>query len=593
MTSIGEILNSVDINNLSSLISAVDNISAANNYGQSANIYFLRNFTVEGIDPYLKYYLFKLNLKPNIVFGNYDEMRQEILDENSNLHQMRPHLIILSLMLEQLDPGCLLPNWRSERVKDEIIKLFDLLASKSNSLIAVNTFVPPFRPNTGIASLPLLPKQEDEIDGLNTLIRQYVKAHPNQFILIDWERFIRILGEEKSMDYRYWYTARAPFKKEFNNLYAQEIAKIIKALKGYAKKCLVLDCDNTLWGGVIGEDGLSGIKLDKNDYPGNAYYDFQMSILHLIERGVLVAICSKNNEEDVWSVLDNHPYNLIKRSHLSGWRINWENKINNIVSLAGELNLGIDSFVFVDDSPTECELIKRYLPEITVLQVPEKLYLYPQLLLKDGLFDNLHTTNEDQQRTALYQTEVQRKQAKEQFKNIDDYLASLELMAAIHPINDYEIPRVAQLTQKTNQFNLTTRRYSEKEIRDLSLDPSWTIYSLSVKDKFGDYGLTGVIMVKHGGGEGMIDNFLLSCRILGRGLEHAFLSYCIKELETKKKVEHWLAEYIPTKKNQQAANFWDEAGFMKIENEDGLKLYSMEKGKLRISGKNYIKIKEG
>lgn len=591
MTTVKKFLSSIDINNIASLLFAVNHISTLNApFKETVNISFLRNFTIESIEPYLKYHLYISEIKPEIIFGGYDTIRQEILDGNSHLYSSIPELIVLSLMLEQLDPECIHPGWRAEKIKSQMLELFDLVASKNKALIAVNTFIPPFYSESGITSSALMSGRDEEITGLNKLIKGYVKEHSNQFFLIDWERFVRILGEDKSIDYRYWYMSKSPFKKDFLILYAQEIAKIIKALKGCSKKCLVLDCDNTLWGGVIGEDGLHDIKLDKNDYPGKAYYGFQMSILHLIERGVLVALCSKNNEEDVWDVLGNHPYSLLKRSHLSGWRINWEHKLDNLVSLANELNIGIDSFVYVDDDPSECELVRQYLPEVTVLQVPEKLYAYPQLLFKDGLFDTLHISKEDKQRTAMYRAEVQRKQEKSRFTNLEEYFASLELVATIHPVKGHEINRVAQLTQKTNQFNLTTRRYSEKDIRNFCSDPAWIVYALSVKDKFGDYGLTGVLIAKHENEKGVIDSLLLSCRILSRRLEIALVDYCLRDLENKWNIESWAAEYIPTKKNQQVADFWVRIGFTQLKDTDGAKSFFMEKSGIKAENINFIKI---
>jgi len=590
MNSVKKYLSSVDISSIASLISAVDHVSALNvSFDKSASISFLRNFTIEGIEPYIKYHLYMSDIKPNIVFGNYNTVHQEVLDGNSHLYSSPADVIVLSLMLEQLDAECRAPNWSAGKTKEQILQLFDLVASKSSALIIVNTFIPPFYSNLGIASSSLLSGGE-EITELNESIRDYVKGHSGQFFLADWERFIRITGEGKGIDYRYWYMSKAPFKKDFLNLYALEIVKIVKALKGYVKKCLVLDCDNVLWGGIIGEDELNGINLDKNDYPGRAYYDFQMSVLHLVERGVSVVLCSKNNEEDVWNVLDHHPCSLIKRSHLSGWRINWDNKVDNLISLANELNLGIDSFVFIDDDPSEYELVKRYLPEITVLQVPTNLYTYPQLLFREGLFDALNISTEDKQRSVMYQAEAQRRQEKSRFENLEEYLASTELSAVIHLARDHEIGRVAQLTQKTNQFNLTTRRYSERDIRDFCSDPAWAVYSLTAKDKFGDYGLTGVLIARHEGEEGIIDTLLLSCRILGRRFEISLVEHCFRDLEDKWNIKRWKAEYIPTKKNQQVANFWNSVGSKQVEEINGTRSYFMERGGLKSENTDFIKV---
>jgi FkbH-like protein len=594
MKLIREYLSAIDVDNLASLLSGVNHVSSADaSFKTSVNINFLRNFTVEGIEPYLKYYLFMSDIRPKITFGNYDTVRQDVLDESSHLHASSPDIAILSLILEQLDPECINNGWSAEKVKNEIPELFNLTASRTNALIAVNTFVPPFYSKSGIASSSALSDQGEQIAGLNKLIKDYVKKHSNQFFLIDWERLVRVLGEDKSIDYRYWYMSRSRFKKDFLKLYANEIAKIIKALKGHTKKCLVLDCDNTLWGGVVGEDGLHGIKLDRNDYPGKIYYDFQMSVLHLIERGALVTLCSKNNEDDVWDVLDNHPSGLIKRNYLSGWRINWENKVDNITSLADELNIGIDSMVFVDDDPSECEMIRRYLPEVTVLQVPGKLYNYPHLLFKEGLFDALYLSKEDRERPAMYQAEARRKREKVRFANLENYLASLELKATISPVKSHEIPRVAQLTQKTNQFNLTTRRYSEKDVTVFSNDPGCAVYTLSARDKYGDYGLTGVLIAKNENGKGIIDSLLLSCRILGRKLEVALVTYCIRKIEEEWDIAHWNAKYIPTVKNKQTADFWNKIGFTQVKNTSESKSYFLKNGALKKEDISFIEVIDG
>ena len=594
MKSIRKYLSAIDIDNLASLISGINRVSElGDSFNMSASINFLRNFTIEGIEPYLKYYLFISGIKPTIAFGNYDTIHQEVLDDRSHLHTSPPDIVIVSLVLEQLDPECINRGWVAKKITYEIPALFDLVASRTNALIAVNTFIPPFYSRLGITSSSLSSDQGEQIACLNKLIKEYVNKHSNQFFLIDWERFVRILGEDRSMDYRYWYMSKSPFKRDFLKLYSNEIAKIVKALKGCGKKCLILDCDNTLWGGVVGEDGLHGIKLDRNDYPGNIYYDFQMSVLHLVERGVLLALCSKNNADDVWDVLDNHPCSLIKRNHLSAWRINWENKVDNIASLIDELSIGSDSVVFIDDDPSECEMIKQYLPVLTVLQVPSKIYNYPNILFRDGLFDTLYLSEEDKQRSAMYQAEARRKEEKIRVTNLDDYLASLELKATISPVKNDQIARVAQLTQKTNQFNLTTRRYSEKEITIFANDQRYTIYTLSVMDKYGNSGLTGVLIAKNENGKGVIDTLLLSCRILGRKLEIAFVSYCIKKLEEQWDITQWNAEYIPTKKNEQVIDFWDRLGFTQAKNVTGRKSYFLNKGTLKKEDVSFIEIIEG
>jgi FkbH-like protein len=569
--------NPVSEISLATIIDTVSKIEKSNyQFEYSVQVNFLRNFTIEGIEPFLKFHLYKASIQPRVIFGSYDNVQQETLDNSSHLYQSQPDIIVLSLVLEQLALDINILGWTADNVIKDIENLFVTIASKNKALIVVNTFIPPFVSEFGITNVPNVANKVFEITKINQFIKAFVKENSSQFFLVDWERFVRILGEEQSMDYRFWYMSKAPFKKSFLNLYALEIVKIVKALKGKSKKCLVLDCDNTLWGGIIGEDGLHGIKLDRNIYPGKIYYEFQESVINLYKRGVLIALCSKNNEEDVWEVFEEHPHCLLKRSQIAKSRINWNDKVSNIKSLAKELNLGLDSFVFVDDNPSECEMVKKLLPEVTVFRVPEKLYTYPQLLLKDGLFDTLSISTEDTVRTQMYQAEKFRREEESKFENLEEYLASLELVATIHEVKKEEIPRVAQLTQKTNQFNLTTRRYSENQINSFVASQLSAVFSLSVKDKFGDLGLTGILIAIKEKDKGIIDSLLLSCRILGRKLEIAFVNYCLMKLEKQWKISYWETEFIPTKKNQQTANFWNKLDFKELENNNGHKRYLLK-----------------
>jgi FkbH-like protein len=557
-----------------------------------AQLFFLRNFTIEGVEAFLKYYLYRNNIRPVIAFGGYGTMTQEVLSDDSALGRAAPELIVSSLMLEEFDPAYGAPGWRCDSARDRLEALFDILASRTRATIAVNTFMTPLYPELGIAARADASDSTAQVAMLNQFIVDYVRKKAPRFCLTDFDRYLRVVGADAGLDWRYWYLAKAPFKKAFLDIYAQDLSRILLALKGRAKKCLVLDSDNTLWGGVVGEDGLEGIKLDRNEYPGKAFYDFQTSVLHLVERGVLVALCSKNNEADVFEVLEKHPACQLKRSHLSAWRVNWEDKATNLAALAEELNLGLDSFVFVDDSPVERGLIRQMLPQVTVLPVPEKLHTYPPLLLKDGLFDTLSLTGEDRKRTALYQGESRRKEARNLFGSLDDYLTSLQTEALVHRARAEEVPRVAQLTQKTNQFNLTTRRYSEHDIQGFAAGQDSAVFTLTAKDKFGELGLVGVMILTRTDRVGHIDSFLLSCRALGRGLESAMVGHCLENLSKTWGVEAWEAQYIPTRKNVQVENFWPTVGLSEIRNVEGTKTYRAEISTCRWAPPAYVIVRQ-
>lgn len=350
--------------------------------------------------------------------------------------------------------------------------------------------------------------------------------------------------------------------------------KKINQIKGIRKKCLVLDLDNTLWGGILGEDGIEGIKIG-GDYPGNAFLYFQEALISLSKTGVILSVCSKNNEQDVFNAWEKNPFIKLKASYISCYRINWENKAKNIVEIAKELNIGLDSMVFVDDNPTERELIRQQLPLVAVPEFPKRPYelmeFYRELV--DKYFKVYTLTAEDLQKTDQYKANAQRSSASKQYDNLEDFIRSLEININLIPADKFNIPRIAQMTQKTNQFNLTTKRYTETDIESFVEDGDY-VYCISVNDKFGDNGITGMIIIKRNQDEAEIDSFLLSCRILGKGIEDAFFKSIVNHLyDDGIKILH--AVYIPTAKNSQVSCFYDKQGMLMIHEENGKKQYSM------------------
>jgi FkbH-like protein len=281
----------------------------------------------------------------------------------------------------------------------------------------------------------------------------------------------------------------------------------------------------------------------------------------------------------------------LKKKHLAGWRVNWRNKVDNIIELSEELNIGLDYFVFVDDNPVECNLVKERLPLVEMVQVPEKIYTYPDILFKESYFDTLQISSEDKARNELYQAEMQRKESKRSYSDITDYFKSLDIELTIGVNKSENIVRLAQLTQKTNQFNLTTRRYSDGQITALLGDPNSDVYYFAVKDKFGDMGITGMLIAKQVNETVVIDNFLLSCRILGRNIEMAFIDYCLKDITQRRSPAYILADYISTKKNMQTSEFWSTVGFQKKESSNGITSYSIKPAELKKNNFDYIKLK--
>ncbi len=377
--------------------------------------------------------------------------------------------------------------------------------------------------------------------------------------LLDLDEVLLQLGREQFFDARFWYSARFPFAPRAARELARRVAAVGAVQQHPKAKVLVLDADNTLWGGIIGEDGRDGIALGP-DYPGNCYVDFQRRLLDYQQRGFLLALCSKNNPDDALEVLRSHPHQLLRESHFAAMRINWEPKPHNLRSLAEELNLGLDSFVFVDDSHHECMAVRTELPQVEVVQTPSRPVDVPHCLERVARLEVLSLTSEDRDKTRMYVQERQRKELAATSADPAAYLASLQMRMRIGVDDAAPLSRLAQLTQKTNQFNLTTRRYDEVEVARRIAAPDWLVAHFSLADIFGDSGIVGLAMIAVEGDTALLDSFLMSCRVIGREAESAFLEALLRVLQARGVVRLY-AEYLPTAKNKLVENFLPEHGF--------------------------------
>lgn len=549
-----------------------------------ARLHVLRNYTTEQLDPYLKFHLMREDLALNVTHGGYGTVAQELLDPESPVLSADPDAIVLSLLIDFLDPEVGSPAWTSQLAIEELNTYIELLLNKTSSLVIANCLIPPVELLDRNPANSLLA----EIDRINEYLLKLAGANDSRLVVCDWRSMPGIDDLGSAIDRRFWKSSQAPFRSDFLDAYARNIAGYVRAIKGLSKKCLILDCDNTLWGGVIGEDDIAGIVLDTNNAPGLYYRQFQQQVVALKDQGIMVALCSKNNEADVWRVLNEHASAVLNKGHLVAWRINWEDKASNIAAIVNELNIGMDSVVFVDDSPRELNLVAEKLPEVSLLQVPENLEDYDALLTRDRFFTSVAMSREDRERTRMYQQQSARSVAQQQFSDLTDYLKSLDTVATISTTDGETVARVAQLTQKTNQFNLTTRRYTEADIRRYIERSDAAVFHMAVRDRFGDMGITGVFIAVRSGDKSVIDTLLLSCRILGRQLEFAFVDQCMLRLEEDWRIGSWETEYIPTRKNQQTADFWDRLGLHVAGNDDEAKRYQAVAGQRDCSYEDII-----
>lgn len=412
----------------------------------------------------------------------------------------------------------------------------------------------------------------EAIAEYNISLVQLATEHSNVKIL-DFREFTRQYPANEVFDWKFWFISQMGISPKITKPFRAWFQRKLDEIAYKRKKCLVLDLDNTLWGGVLGEEGIDGIKLG-GDYPGKAFTLFQEALLELSKSGVILAVCSKNDEQLVFDAWDKNPSMVLKRDNFASWRINWNDKVSNIRELASELNIGLDSVVFVDDNPSERELVRQFLPMVDVPAFPSHPYDLPLFLkeLVEKYFRVYSITNEDKKKTELYKAKAKRSQERLRYADIESFLKSLDIRIRIEAANEYNIPRIAQLTQKTNQFNLTSKRYSDTDIRRC-IQEGWIIWCVGVADKFGDDGISGCVIITP---EGVIDTFLLSCRVLGKGIEVAFAKKILLLLK-EAGFETIQADYLPTPKNGQAAGFYAKLGFdCMSKKENGSRHYSMD-----------------
>ncbi len=377
---------------------------------------------------------------------------------------------------------------------------------------------------------------------------------------INIDDFFNGFSTNDLIDWKFYYMSKMVIKPQIAIQFKQWFHKKFDAIIYKRKKCLVLDLDNTLWGGILGEDGIDGVMLG-GDYPGNAFRDFQENIKMAADTGVMLAVCSKNNIEDVREMWAKHPENILKENDFVSIKSNWDDKAKNISEIAQELNIGLDSFVFIDDNPRERERVKSEFPMIEVPEFPDQPFELFDFFTKiySNFFQTYRLTSEDSKKTKQYKENTLRNQLKTSIGSIEEYIKSLDIELSI--FKNYNVSRVAQMTQKTNQFNLTTKRYSEAEINDF-IENGHFIYSMGVKDKFGDNGITGaaIVLINKDNKCADIDSYLLSCRILGKKIENIFLKYILNNLYDEG-ITNVTAKYCSTKKNTQTISFYNENGF--------------------------------
>jgi FkbH-like protein len=530
----------------------------------------LSSFSIDFIHDALITYGFINGLRIEIYQAGFNQFRQEILNSESGLYAFSPDVVILAVEGKDWMPAAYHRYLNStgaeleatlSRSQDELTMLIKTFQSYTKATLLVHNFSPPIWRQLGILDGHIGIGQAQLIHKLNDVLYTICRDTAGTYV-VDYAGLITKFGALHWYDERLKHYAKAPIAQAMLGYLAAEYMKFFRAHTGQTKKCLVVDLDNTLWGGVLGEEGIRGIQLGP-EYPGSAFMEFQEAILNLHRRGILLAIASKNNLADVDEVFARHPYMVLKKEHFADVQIHWKPKSESLIEIARRLNIGLEHMALADDSPVECEQIARTLPMVTTLLLPKQPEAFVPVLFEDGLFDGLNFSAEDRRRGDLYHQRDQAEALRSDSASLEDFYRDLAMEVIFAPVQEASLARAAQLTQKTNQFNVTTTRYTELELRKWMVDPSWLLTTVRVRDRFGDNGIVGLIIAHIMADALEINTFLLSCRVIGRTVETAMLAYlCEQAISCEMKCIR--GRVIPTAKNMPARDLFERHGFQKL-----------------------------
>ncbi len=539
-------------------------------FDKKIRVGILSSFTINGLKETMQVKSADKNIDCITYVGGYNQYNQEIINPESNLYKFSPDITFLIIDTRNiLGDFFHFPynvsiserkNFVEKKLK-ELQTLIDIFTSNTKSKLVIANFnIPTYSPY-GIFETKTEYGFHQMVEDLNRRLSNNV-TKSNSVYIYDFNRFILQYGENNIFDSKQFFFGDMKISLDYIPYLANDLMSYIIGHLGLSKKCIVLDLDNTLWGGVIGEDGFNGIMLGPEP-PGNTYLEFQRVLLSLFQRGIILAINSKNNKDDALKVIKDHPYMILKEKHFASMRINWNDKVTNMKEIANELNIGTDSIVFFDDDPVNREFMRLNIPQILTVDFPTDPSQYAQTIKEMNEFNVLNITDEDTKRGKMYVEQQKRNNLEQSTPNLESFLKNLELKILIKNSNAFTIPRISQLTLKTNQFNLTTKRYQESDIKKISDNHKYLVGCAQVEDKFGDNGITGVFIInKANSKEWFIDTFLLSCRVMGREVEKAILGYIINHAK-ENNVELIKTQFIPSQKNKPIEDFLPNCGFKK------------------------------
>ena len=497
------------------------------------------------------------------VTAEYGQVMQSALAADSQINAARPDAVLVALDYRafplRATPGdrdaaqATVASWLGN-----LTRIRDGIRQHSGAACMFQTLAPPPEGLFGSADRTLPGTTRWLVDAINRGIVESVMASGD--VLLDIAALAETVGLAEWHSPPQWNMAKLPFGDAYVPLYAEHVARLVGALRGKSRKCLVLDLDNTLWGGVIGDDGLEGIRIAQGDAVGEAYLSVQTLALALRQRGIVLAVASKNTDEVARGPFRQHPEMLLREDHIAVFQANWTDKATNIRAIAEALSFGLDALVFLDDNPMERDLVRRELPQVGVPELPDDPALYARVLAAAGYFEALGFSEEDRQRADFYRDNARRLQLQAQATDLDGYLASLQMVITFRPFDATGRTRIAQLINKSNQFNLTTRRYTETEVAELEHDRNCFTLQVRLTDTFGDNGMICAIICRQRDDSWEIDTWLMSCRVLGRGVEDMVLRELLLHARARG-LRRLVGVYRPTERNAMVRDHYARLGF--------------------------------
>jgi FkbH-like protein len=517
--------------------------------------------TLEHLAPSIRIACARRNIHAEVFVGGYNQFQNELLDKASALYAFKPDIVLFSFDARFMVK---MANGDVAQAIAQLRNFWNLAASGLGAFVVQQTIMPVFPDLLGSNEYRLPASPGAFVGALNHALMD--TGGDAGIALFDAARISRHSGIESWHDVQLWHSAKQEIHPNAAPHYGDHVSHLVQAKLGRSSKCIVLDLDNTLWGGIVGDDGLNGIQLGQGSAEGEAYDEFQRYILAQKARGVILAVCSKNSHQIAMEVFDKHPEMLIRAKDIASFAINWNNKADNLRRIARELNIGTDALLFLDDNPAERDFVRRELPEVAVPELPVDPAYYSQCVAQSGYLEAIIVTEDDLKRAGQYQANQERAQQLESSANIEDYLAGLDMSLEWGHVDDHSLARAVQLANKTNQFNLTTRRYTDAEMAAMAGDPSFVTVQARLKDKFGDNGIIAVAVMKIDSGVAIIDNWLMSCRVFGRQVEDAMMNLFVSEAADRGAAT-LRGIYKPTAKNHIVEGIYARMGFEPDESE--------------------------